>query len=440
MLERFLAYIKKEKLIKNNDRALLAVSGGIDSMVMISLFMEAGLQIGVAHVNHHLRDKESDGDAVFVKEFCKINMLPFHLFDLDPALLIKGNLQENARNHRYIWLKKIASEFQYQYIATAHHLDDAMETFFINLMRGSGLSGLSGIASSTDNIIRPMLFATKSEIKKYSEKKSILFRDDSSNISDKYLRNRIRHHLLPAFYQADVRAEEGLLTSINYIRQSQQLMDYFVEKSSKDVLISSYDHQTIDLTIFPDGEVGVQWLFQIIRKNGYNMAQTEDILIHKNSSGKYFNTKDFEAIVDRNRLVIRKINTGNIPKLAVPVVFPFFLNWCNYEIKLDIIHSNIAIGDTLNTIYLNADHLTGELLLRSHEPGDIFKPAGMGGKSQKVKDFLINKKISVFDKEKLLVLTHEGEIIAIPGYRRSETVTIHEDSKRILKIMFKKNE
>ncbi len=438
MLERFLAYIQQKNLIKNNASVLLAVSGGIDSMVMAELFKLTSLSHGIAHINHHLRGFESDGDAAFVQEHCRMHGIPFYLYDLNPEMLKKGNLQQEARQLRYDWLNKTAEGFKYKYIATAHHGDDAVETFMINLLRGSGLSGLTGIPQERENIIRPLLFADRKDIDDFAIKYNINYRDDCSNDNDKYLRNRIRHHILPALYMADERAKSGFRSSIEHIRQSKNLLDFLVSEYSQKFITSSFEEQSIDLSVFPEGEVGEQWLFQVIRKYEFNISQAKDILDQKYKSGNYYYTKNYESILDRGHLIIRKKIDMKPTKLKVSIHLPFIFDWYNYKIIISIspLSQHLNLIDTKDTLYINADNLSGQLELRTYQQGDSFKPTGMHGKSQKLKDFLTNNKISVFEKEKIVVLTHDGEIIAIPGYRKSELVKVKHDTKQVLKVNY----
>ena len=208
MLNRFLSYIKQNKLIIPGSFTLLAVSGGTDSMVLADLMLQARQPIAVGHINHHLRGQESDDDAKFVEDYCNKNKIPYHQYDIDPYLLSHGNLQDKARIIRYEKLVSWAIDNDCQQIATAHHLDDQIETFIMNLMRGAGLNGLTGIAKKNGVIIRPLLWASSEEIIQYANEHSIQYREDSSNTSDKYVRNQIRHHILPTMYQTDSRAQD----------------------------------------------------------------------------------------------------------------------------------------------------------------------------------------------------------------------------------------
>ena len=435
MFERFLAYIRDENLLDINKKVLLAVSGGMDSMVLTTLCIKSGISIGVAHFNHHLRGQESDYDAAFVEEFCKKHSLSCHIQDLDPNILKKGNLQENARILRYKFLRQLADKYQYQYIATAHHADDQIETFFINLMRGSGLTGLSSIPAIRDNVIRPLLFADRKTIAEYCTQEKISYREDSSNETDHYLRNRIRHLVIPELYQSDVRAIGGIRNSIIHLNATNQLLEFFLDKHSLLSPDCSYEQYSIHLSDLPLGVVGYQWLFYTIRKFGFNMEQTKVILDSRDISGRMFYSVTHEALSDRGKLIIRRKKPIEIMALDVRISIPCEIIWNNKVIKIVLAEEQSIYKDSPRVLYINADHLTGRLMLRMIQPGDKFKPVGMGGKSKKIKDFLINQKVSLFDKESIVVLTHDDEIIAIPGYRKSENVKIRPDTLIVWAVM-----
>lgn len=288
MLDKFLSYIHEEKLIKKGESILLAVSGGLDSMVMLDLFIKSKIKIGVAHINHQLRAQESDDDAAFVKLFCTKHNTPFFQLDLDPGAFVKGNMHDTARQLRYEWLNSIAKEKNYDKIATAHHKDDEAETFLMNLMRGSGLDGLDGIDALKGTIMRPLLFAEKQDLVQYAVETNLPYREDSSNNTDKYLRNKIRHHILPEMYNMDDRAQNGLQKSIFNIRQSKCLIDYFLQKWSEDNITVSGDQIKIPMTAVLDTSLGSSFLFHLIKPFGFTMSQCEDILLNINGSGRFF--------------------------------------------------------------------------------------------------------------------------------------------------------
>lgn len=438
MLDKFLSYIKEEKLFTQNDRVLLAVSGGMDSMAMVTLFLQANISIGVAHINHHLRGNESDEDAEFIQKYCEEKKIPFYIFHIDPAQFASGNMHDTARKLRYEWLSKLAKEEKFNSIATAHHKDDVAETFMIHLMRGSGLEGLDGIPSKYNNIIRPLLFADRDDILDFMQKNNIFYREDSSNISDKYMRNKVRHHIIPSIHFADKRAKEGILLSINHLKKSNQLLQFLVHEYTKQWITKQKNITTIDLSFLENNNVGHELFFQMIKQYGFNMAQCSDILSNKKSTGNRYFSSHYEALTDRGTLLIRLIEDRLKYQWPILIEPPMEFKMNDYTLQFDLIPNEVSFIFEHNSLYLSTDKFSFPLILRPWKTGDSFTPLGMKGKSQKVKDFLINNKLSGFEKEKVLVLEHCGEIIAIPGYRISEKVRINHETKTILKITFTK--
>ncbi len=438
MLDKFLSYIKEEKLFTQNDRVLLAVSGGMDSMAMVTLFLQANISIGVAHINHHLRGNESDEDAEFIQKYCEEKKIPFYIFHIDPAQFASGNMHDTARKLRYEWLNKLAKEEKFNSIATAHHKDDVAETFMIHLMRGSGLEGLDGIASKYNNIIRPLLFADRDDILDFMQKNNISYREDSSNISDKYMRNKVRHHIIPSIHFADKRAKEGILLSINHLKKSNQLLQFLVHEYTKQWIAKQKNITTIDLSFLENNNVGHELFFQMIKQYGFNMAQCSDILSNKKSTGNRYFSSHHEALTDRGTLLIRLIEDRLKYEWPILIEPPMEFKMNDYTLQFDLIPNEVSFIFEHNSLYLSTDKFSFPLILRPWKTGDSFTPLGMKGKSQKVKDFLINNKLSGFEKEKVLVLEHCGEIIAIPGYRISEKVRINHETKTILRITFTK--
>ncbi|MBP6235530.1 MAG: tRNA lysidine(34) synthetase TilS [Saprospiraceae bacterium] len=438
MLDKFLSYIKEENLFTENEKILLAVSGGMDSMAMVTLFLQAKIPIGVAHIHHHLRGAESDGDAEFIKKYCAEKKIPFYIFHIDPGQFASGNMHDTARKIRYEWLNKLAIEEKFGYVATAHHKDDVAETCIIHLMRGSGLDGLDGISSKQNNIIRPMLFADRNDILHFVKKNNILYREDSSNLADKYMRNKIRHHVLPAMYASDQRSKEGILLSINHLKKSNQLLQFLVHEYTKSRINKQENQTTIDLSFIENNDVGHELLYQVLKPYGFNGEQSTDMILHRSSTGNRYFSSHFEALTNRNTLIIRPKKDQITHEWPVYIKPPMEFKMDDYTLQFDLIPNEVSFVFEPNSLYLSTDKFTFPLMLRHWKSGDTFTPLGMQGKSQKVKDFLINHKISGFDKENIVVLEHKGDILAIPGYRISELVRIDKETKTILKVSIKK--
>src|ERR1017187_10418267 len=233
MLHRLLDFIKKENLFLTKDKILVAVSGGIDSVVLCELFHQATIKFGIAHCNFKLRDKESDGDEIFVKALAKKYDVPFYSKSFDTALYSKENgisIQMAARDLRYSWFEEIRIKEKYQYIAVAHHQNDVVETVLMNLIKGTGIAGLHGILPKKDKIIRPLLFATREEIEAFAKENKLKFREDSSNQSDKYLRNKIRHQIIPVMKEINPSLESTFADNINRFKLAEALLNKRIDQ------------------------------------------------------------------------------------------------------------------------------------------------------------------------------------------------------------------
>ena len=317
MLQQFKSHIEKDKLCNKHDTILLAISGGVDSMVMLDLFIKAEFNIEVAHINYKMRESDSDDDEQLVKSFCIENNITFHNNEFPKELKEKGNFQEVARDYRYDWFQNLCYEFTITKIATAHHSDDVIETFFINLFRGSGLKGLASMQSMHGNIIRPMLPFSKDEIYKYAEVNNIKFREDSSNKSDVYLRNFIRNKLMADIKSKSENYIKGISQSINNINRSQAFIteliggNYLNKLNETEWFIYYNSIENInDKTLL---------LYYLLKDFDFNIHQIENIINAELLSSKVENS-EFEIIKDREGYFIRKkrwYHSKIKPKLCV---------------------------------------------------------------------------------------------------------------------------
>ena len=433
MLDKFLLYINGRNLIDNGQKVLLAVSGGLDSMVMVDVFLKAQFPIGIAHINHKLRGVESDDDQNFVANFCAKHQIPFYLLELPENTFDKGNLQDKARNLRYEWLQDIALQHKYDLIATAHHSSDEVETFMINLMRGAGLSGLDGIPVRSGNIIRPLLFASKEDILQYAMDHAVPYREDSSNATDKYLRNKIRHNVLPVLYATDVRSKSGILKSINNLQQTENLLTFLLKQYTDEIVIVRNGLTEISLEPIVSSEVGPSLLFEIIKQFGYNKEQCHDILNSFAINGNRYLTTEHEAITHRKKLIIRKFK--EIPKFQPIKIesFPLEFLWYNHLFRLEIIDVPTDLLGNSNVFYLS-DDIESPVVIRQRDIEDKIMPLGMRGRSQKLSDYLNNRKMSLFEKEEVLVIESNGAIIAVLMAGISDRARIDHDAKTCIKI------
>ena len=438
MLDRFLSYIHTENLIPKEEKVLLAVSGGMDSMAMVDLFLNSSdYYIEIAHVNHHLRGDESDADSEFVSLFCQQNGIQYHQLDIDPSVFKKGNLQETARKIRYEWLNELAQKRHLGLIATAHHCDDVIETAMMNLMRGTGLEGMKGIANRSGIIIRPLLFATKTEIETYANHRHLAYREDSSNLTDKYMRNKVRHHVLPAIYQADQRARQGMMLSIENMNNTHLLLDFLMAQFAKNWITEQNGETTIALEPIIHLEVAKPLLYEILNKYGFNFVQCSLMVDQSDHTGLTFQSTDYECITNRQELILRKRKAKQSAFQITVDELPFIFEYEGMCYNIQKCQKPTSFANLNDVLYLDEKSIYHPITIRLRNDGDKIKALGMGGKTQKVKDILTNKKLSAFEKEKVLILEDASSIKAILMVGIADDVKITESTESCIAVTAK---
>lgn len=401
LFEKFVKFISEKKLVNPGDKILLAVSGGMDSSVMTNLFSKTKYNFGIAHCNFGLRGKESDGDAVFVSKLAvKLNK-PFYQKKFDTEKFAKENnysIQESARILRYDFFREISKKSAYNKIATAHNLDDSIETFFINLLRGTGTAGLRGIPVQNNSVIRPILFASRKEIEEYSLQNKIKYREDSSNQSDNYLRNRIRHHLLPVLKEN----AEGFESNMENLMQDFVFIDELVKEKMDQWKVKNLQTDSSGNTLIPIEKIQKEkyshsFLSHLLYSLGITGLDCMKILSAK-SAGKKFIHKEFTILRDRENLIIQKnkaekIQTRKIKELPIEIRTSNAL----ISIRPEKRKKNDPVSSPKNIQQVDADKITLPMIARPWKAGDFFFPLGMKGK-KKISDFYTDQKIDRFQK------------------------------------------
>jgi tRNA(Ile)-lysidine synthase len=437
MLELLKHYNRDKKLFATGDRILLAISGGIDSMVMLHLLNQLNILTGVAHCNFQLRGSESDEDALFVQTSAEMLGLPFYLAKFETEAYAEENhisIQMAARELRYTWFENIRKSNDYTYIATAHNADDSAETFFINLSRGCGLDGLTGIRQKSGSIIRPLLFANRNEITEYARRKGISFREDSSNATDKYLRNFIRHNVLPVLDEAHSNFRKGIQTTLQNLVNNQLVYDYFIEKTREDLIESVNETVCIDIYKLQQLPQTSVFLWELLNPYNFNRDTCFEIASSLEAQpGKVFLSPTHRLIKDRTQLILTRL-----PKQENPV---FYLEPDNipegtpFDIEFTVSdwHEHALINKDRNTAMFDLKLLEWPLVLRKWRAGDYFAPLGMEN-LKKVSDFLIDQKVSLYEKENTWVLESGSRICWIVGKRIDHRFRVTDATKKVLTI------
>ena len=434
MLSKLQNHINENLPILKEKKLLLATSGGIDSMVLLHLCHQMKLDVRVAHCNFQLRGDESDKDEEFVKMQCEmLNVLLYvnHFDTKKFAEKEKLSIQVVARNLRYEWFNSLLINNNYDYILTAHHLDDSLETFLINFTRGSGLDGLTGIPQQNGNVIRPLLPFSRNEIETFAKENNIQWREDSSNASDKYLRNKLRHDIIPVLKELNTSLLDSFEKTISNLQQAQTLVDDASRIVYRKVVTDSNFQKRINLLELMQLPNYHAYLYQWLEPFGFSDWDSINDLA-TTQSGKQIHSQNHTLLKDRNELIVfPKQESGEslqflIDKDLNDVKFPLKLSFC----KVD----DISVQPT-NTIFVDEEKIQFPLEIRKWQEGDLFYPFGMNG-SKKLSKYFKDEKFSLLDKANTWLLCSDNQIVWVIGKRQDERFKVLESTTQILKINY----
>ena len=427
----------KKNILENfpsitSQKILLAASGGIDSMILADLFLKSNINFAVVHCNFKLRDASSDLDQKFVEEYCNQNNIPFFTTSFDTSAFSKDfklSTQVAARKLRYNYFYEILEKENFDFIATAHHLDDSIETFFINLSRGTGIDGLTGIPIQNNKIIRPLLHLSRKEIENYAFENTLAWREDASNATDYYLRNKIRHHLTPILREINPSFSESFQQTLKNLKQTQSLVDDASRMVYKKVVTDELDYKKINITELKKLPNFSAYLYQWLQPLGFT-AWNDIYKLVEAKTGKQIFSEKYQLLINRNFLIVAPKSKG--------IDFEFRIDKGISEVKVPInmLFCKVAkIYNTTNkTIFVDYEKLQFPLTLRRWKTGDIFQPLGMNGRSKKVSKFFKDEKLSIIEKENAWLLCSGYEIVWIIGLRADERFKISNITKTILQI------
>ncbi len=447
MLERFREYIKEHQLLGRNSSLLVAVSGGIDSVVLTHLVHAAGYDFSIAHCNFQLRAKESDDDEEFVRKLAHHYGVTFHAKKFDTVSFAKDNrmgIQEAARKLRYDWFMDLTTENTYDCVVTAHHADDLAETIILNLTRGTGIAGLHGILPRRGKLIRPLLFATSHEVADYAENNNLHYREDSSNKDVKYARNRIRKDVMPVLSLLNPNVVETMVKHASIISDVEALLDqYCMDFLAKNEIRTTEGDDIIfntpELLVIP----GARYLlYRLLKPYGFNPAVCGDIFraLNTRKTGEVFYSDRYKAIHDRDKLVLvehEKVEddiTYTIHEEDDGLLMQFG------SMEFSTLHlpegtdyrDQIDLSNPFNA-YVDADKVRFPLEVRTWHKGDQFNPFGMKGKKL-ISDFYTDIKMPLYMKSRTYLVLSQGKIIWVAGHRIDERVKLTDATRRILKM------
>ena len=440
LLESFQRYIAENDLATHDDRILLTVSGGVDSMVMLSLFTRSGYRVGVAHCNFQLRGAESDEDEELVaREAARCGVPCYNRrFDTAGEMERTGESMEMAaRRLRYAWFDALSREEGYTVIAIAHHIDDSIETFFINLLRGTGLRGLTGISTQVGKVIRPLMFASRKEILEYAVQNRIPFREDSSNRSTKYLRNKIRLGLIPRIREINPKFTELMRKNIGRLTDAQLFIDHGIERIRREAVTSQGDTDTIRVDRIDPAFPREFVIYELLNSAYGFKGDVIDTLCHAlnhDATGRRFYARDRMATIDRGAIIVTPIAPDDECRTTVErgAVRSYCGNAVLYYEYCDIDDVQ-TFGTPEQVAQVDADKLRFPLTLRRWREGDWFIPFGMTGR-KKVSDFLIDAKVPLPEKQRQFVLLSGDDIVWLVGRRIDDRFRLTAETENVLRI------
>ncbi len=441
-LNQNLPFLKDKKL-------LIAISGGIDSVVLTHLLHSFKYNISLAHCNFSLRGKESNKDEVFVKELGEDLQIPTYTIQFETEKYASENglsTQMAARELRYNWFQEIALNNNLDYVITAHHKDDILETIIINFTRGTGLDGLTGIPTINKNIVRPLLPFSTNQILIYATKNKLNWREDESNISTKYVRNKIRHKVIPFLKEINPNLLNTLSNTLENLKGSQQIIKDRIQ-NVKEKIVSIHTNETHfnieELKKLSDPKI---YLYELLKE--YNFTEWGDVSdLLDAQSGKQVFSETHRLLKDRTVLILSEITPSEkqtiyeIPENTLKIKQPIKLKFKTIDIPFDTKnHQNKVfeelIFDDINTITVDYDKIKFPLIIRKWQKGDYFYPIGLLGK-KKLSKFFKDTKMSLIDKENTWLLCSNNDIVWVIGKRLDDRFKVTKTTSKILKIKSK---
>lgn len=439
-MEKFKRHLESKCKVTSSDNILVAVSGGMDSVLLCYFLKETGQPFGIAHCNFKLRGEASDGDEAFVKKLAKDFEVPFFVNHFDTykiAIEQKKSIQVAARELRYSWLENIRTTHHFDFLATAHHLNDAVETILYNLTKGCGIRGLHGILPRKNQLIRPLLYLTKTEIRQKIEELNINFRIDDSNESDKYSRNYIRHNIIPRLQTINPNIEQTFSENINRFREIESLYFQAIQTVKDASCKYINDELHIDIQLISKNDAAKSILFEILKPYNFTNTLTNQILQSKcKISGKLFYSKTHLAVLDRTHLIVDKISSDKDDVVEIPSDIEEIGFGINQLIIKTLNDIPKEYPHSKNTAYFDSDKLQFPLRLRRWKSGDVFYPFGMNGKRKKISTFFRQQKLSIHEKNKTFIVESAGEVAWIIGHRTDERFKIDASTTQVIMIEF----
>ena len=432
MLKKLNHHIANNFSFLRDKKLLIACSGGLDSVVLSRLLKELNFNISLAHCNFSLRGKESDGDENFVIAFADKLSIPVFTNTFDTKQFAKDekiSTQMAARGLRYSWFEELTKQHSFDYLLTAHHLDDDLETFFINLSRGTGLRGLTGIPAINGSVVRPLLNISRNEIHTYAKENNISWREDSSNASTDYLRNKLRLEVIPKFKEATENVLQSFQQTQKHLQESQLLVNDYMILIQNLVLTQSEEGFSLNIEKLQELPNTNALLFELLSPFGFTAWEDISELL-KAQSGKHIFSETHQLLKNRDELLLTKITSEDKNEI---IIISEGTEQIETPVKLQFEMVSSISETNKNTAYIDYQKLNFPLQLRKWKEGDYFYPFGMKGK-KKLSKFFKDEKLSLVAKEKIWVLCSKNKIVWVIGMRSDSRFKVENHTREVLKI------
>jgi tRNA(Ile)-lysidine synthase len=437
MLGRFHTYIEENKLFAPGDRILAGISGGVDSVVLLDLLDKAGYNIAIAHCNFKLRSEDSDADEALVDKLALKYSKPLFKTSFNTLEYARGkgiSVEMAARELRYQWFETIRSENGYQWICVAHHRDDQIETFFLHLSRGTGLTGLTGMSAVNGKLVRPLLFASRKEIELYSKENELEFREDLSNLDTDYQRNKIRHKILPLMEEINPSFRDGLIHTIANLRDSLKIQSNEIEKAWDDVAEQRGEDFYLSLDKLKELDPLPSYLYHFLKRFQFNSDVVREIASSLESgSGKKYFSPSHRVVRDREFLIVRERGTEDQSVYYLDETCSELNHPVRMKISIMEKKYKFEIPDSTRVGCIDLEKIQFPLTIRRWQQGDSFRPLGMKGE-KKLSDLFIDLKMSLPEKESAWILANGDEIVWVIGRRLDDRYKITPKTKNIFRM------
>ncbi|RKE95142.1 tRNA lysidine(34) synthetase TilS [Ichthyenterobacterium magnum] len=446
MLKALQNHIDKNLAFLKDARLLIALSGGLDSVVLTHLCHDLKLNITLAHCNFNLRGEESNEDEEFVLKLANDLNIEVFIESFDTETYAKNNklsIQMAARQLRYNWFDELVESLGFDYLLTAHHADDNLETFLINLSRGTGLDGLTGIPENNSNVVRPMLPFSREEIEAYALKENLKWREDSSNTSTKYLRNKLRHEVIPILKGINPQMLQNFEKTQLYLEGSKEIIEDTIAKIQKKVV--SVENNVIRFNIKKLKKLSNPkvYLYELLKD--FNFTEWDDVVnLLSAQSGKQVSSNTHRLVKDRDYLLLTEVKDKHAAGCHSELVEESLIieeNIKQLQTPFGVLlfdEADALFSKQSNVIHVDKDKLKYPLIIRQWKKGDYFFPLGMKGR-KKLSKYFKDEKLSLVDKERVWLLTSENKIVWVIGMRADRKFKVDSNTKKVLKIELKQS-